>query len=129
MSKEIDKVEFPSPNEENGYDLFNLVLESDSNVYFHGTAQSVLESILKNGFHSTGDLPSSSFATKSKVSLGYACNARDKSSPTGVVIAVRFTAEQLGKLRQEGDAAYLDNPAMQPQILCYCEVPSDYNFV
>jgi hypothetical protein len=47
--------------------------------YFHGTAASNLESILKIGFRPTAALGSSSFARNSGLALGYACSKRSET--------------------------------------------------
>lgn len=40
----------PQPDEENGYRQFPAELEDNPNVFFHGTAEQNLASILANGF-------------------------------------------------------------------------------
>jgi hypothetical protein len=86
----ITKYPFGETNEENGYRLFPDELENDELVFFHGTAESNLESIVNDGFKIQGSLPSVSFAETSALAWKYASEARSTTSPNGCVIAVRF---------------------------------------
>src|SRR3712207_2304137 len=87
---QIKEYLFQGANEEGGYRLFPDELEDDEYVFFHGTAEGNLQSILENGFRIAGSLPSVSFARNSSLALRYACNSRSENSPRGCVIAVRF---------------------------------------
>ena len=117
---------FPSAPEETDYRIFPASLENDDRVFFHGTAEGNLASILSNGFRISGELPSVSFARNSSLSLGYACQARSTLSPNGVVIAVRY--EDLDKpfIIQEAFGLHVHCFSEPPKIIGYCVVPANY---
>lgn len=117
---------FPSAPEETDYRIFPASLENDGGVFFHGTAEGNLASILSNGFRISGELPSISFARNSSLSLGYACQARSTLSPNGVVIAVRY--EDLDKpfITQEAFGLHVYCFSEPPKIIGYCVVPANY---
>jgi hypothetical protein len=117
---------FPIAPEDADYRLFPVCLESDDHVFFHGTAEENLASILENGFRISGGLPSVSFGKDSSLPLSYACKARSKSSPNGVVIVVRYEdlTERFIKKEAFGLHVYCFNK--QPKIIGYCVVPGGY---
>lgn len=86
---------FETPTEHRDYAVFSEGFEKDPEIFFHGTGRNVLEAILEEGF--TPPAPpkaqSVSFSRTSGLALGYACDKRSDASPEGVVIAVRFSAE------------------------------------
>lgn len=119
---------FLETNEEKGYHLFPGELENDEHIFFHGTAEKNLESILESGFRISGNLSSVSFAKSSSLSLKYACEARNESSPRGVVIAVRFDCLSKPYIVQESFGLHVYNLDMQPHIVGYCFIPENYVF-
>lgn len=121
--------EFPWPNEEKGYCLFPDTLENNPEIFFHGTSESVLQSILNNGLQAPNILDSVSLATSSSPTVGYACSKRSNVSPNGVVIAVSFEEIGIDHLRCEGDVSYMDDLSQQPLIVGYCIVPKEYEHV
>jgi hypothetical protein len=112
--------------EENDYKLFPANLENDAHIFFHGTAEKNLCSIIKDGFRISGNLPSVSFANSSSLSLNYACNSRSEASPEGVVIAVRYEDVTLPYFRVESFGLHVDNMENQPTIVGFCVVPANY---
>ena len=120
---------FPTNPQDSNYRLFPLNLEEDPLVYFHGTAETSLSSILKQGFQFKCTLRSISFAKTSALPLRYACEKRSESSPNGCVIAVRYCEENLSKVVLEGEflTDFILDP--QPTIIGFCVVPARYQFV
>lgn len=119
---------FPAAPADTDYLLFPDSLERDDHVFFHGTAEGNLVSILANGFRISGELPSVSFARNSSLSLRYACEARSESSPSGVVIAVYYDNVVKPYIKQEvfGLHVYCFNEP--PKVIGYCVVPGNYVF-
>lgn len=117
---------FPVAPADTDYRLFQDSLENDEHVFFHGTAEGNLASILVNGFRVAGVLLSVSFARNSSLSLGYACNARNSSSPNGVVIAVRYESLDKPFIKQESFGLHVYCFSEQPEIVGYCVVPASY---
>ncbi len=117
---------FPAAPVDTRYRLFPDSFENDDHVFFHGTAEVNLASILSNGFRIAGKLPSVSFARNSSLSLGYACNARSDSSPNGVVIAVRYENLEKPFIKQEAFGLHVYCFSEQPKIIGYCVVPASY---
>ena len=121
--------EFPCAIEESGYQVFPDVLENDDHIFFHGTAETNLALILTKGFRISGNLRSVSFARNSSLSLKYACEARCKSSPKGVVIATKFDCLNKPNIVQESFGLHVCKFDVQPYIVGYCFVPADYVFI
>jgi len=119
---------FPSAPEENEYRIFPDDMENDGLIFFHGTAEKNLDSIVNNGFRISDNLPSVSFARNSSLSLRYACEVRDDSSPCGVVMAVRYDYLNERHIFQEGFGLHVYDLSVQPQIVGYCVVPENYVF-
>ena len=128
-NKPLQVYEFQRPNEEKGYCLFPDTLENNPKIFFHGTSESVLQSILDKGLQAPATLNSVSLATSSSPALGYACSKRSNVPPNGVVIAVSFEAIGIDHLRCEGDVSYMDDLSQQPLIVGYCIVPEEYAHV
>ena len=120
---------FPADPEASGYRVFPDDVEDDPHIFFHGTAESRLESILKDGFTIPGPLPSLSLARDSSLSLRYASEARSAKSPKGVVIAVRMDDVNRPGIVSEAFGLHLYTLEPQPVIVGYCIVPPDYNHV
>ena len=125
--KQPAQYHFAGASDANGYQIFPPEFEDDPSVFFHGTAASNLESILKIGFRPTAALGSSSFARNSGLALGYACSKRSETSPNGVVIMVRFADENAAGIRSEAFGLHLDDHRIQPLILGYCVIPASYS--
>lgn len=120
---------FPWPDQDKGYDLFPLELESDNLVFFHGTAKRNLCSIIDKGFVIPASLPSISFARRSGLALKYACEARSADSPEGCVLAVRLQCINKQGMKVEAFGLHVYKFDSQPVIIGYCVVPDDYLFV
>lgn len=118
---------FHGASDENEYRVFPVELETDSLVFFHGTAEENLPSILASGFRS-GSVPSVSFAKKSGLALRYACDARSTSG-RGVVIAVRFECLDDLRIVRESFGVHVYDATLQPRVVGYCFIPADYRFV
>jgi hypothetical protein len=124
----IQEYPFQGANEEVGYRLFPDELEDDDHVFFHGTAEENLQSIVDNGFRITGSLPSVSFARGSGLALQYACKARSDTSPNGCVLAVRFRYLTKPGITSEPFGIHVYKLDQQPMIIGYCIVPAGYVF-
>jgi hypothetical protein len=61
-STSIKEYPFNGANEENCYRLFPDEIENDEQVFFHGTAEGNLQSIIGDGFRIPDQLKSISFA-------------------------------------------------------------------
>jgi len=118
---------FLGADDEDNYRQFPDRLEDDRHVYFHGTAESNLKSIIDVGFQPTGTLASVSFAKASSLALRYACERR--AGANGCIIAVRFNCLTRTGLRVGPAVLHLDDLNLQPMIFGYCIVPADYDFV
>jgi hypothetical protein len=127
-SDEPREYPFPSAPERNEYRLFPDDMENDEHIFFHGTAEKNLASIVSYGFRISGDLPSVSFAKNSSLSLRYACEGRNDSAPCGVVLAVRYACLNKPGIVQESFGLHVYNFDEQPQIVGYCVVPASYVF-
>jgi len=121
------EIEFINPIEENDNQLFSRELETNHNVWFHGTSEESALLIIKIGFHPAKTLQSSSFARTSSPCIGFACDKRTNGG-RGAILAVRFDSVPMSGIRQNGDALYLDNHAIQPEIVAYCFIPETFIF-
>jgi hypothetical protein len=123
-------IDFPFrvPCESTRYCVFPEELEADPLVFFHGTAQGNLESIIENGFRPKHPLKSVSFSNRSNLCIGYACRSRNKLSPGGVVIAVRFPSLEGRRIVREQWGIYLFEMEFQPEVVGYCMIPATYQF-
>jgi len=117
-------VDAPSGN----YNVFPSALESDPDIYFHGTAASVLEPIIANGFRPAKTLSSVSFSATSSLALGYACETRP-ADEDGVVIAVRIETQNRAGIRKEAFGLHVDIIEPQPEIVGYCIIPASYRHI
>lgn len=124
-------IEYPflGARENNGYRVFPYELEDDPLVAFHGTARMHLPSILDHGFAFTRTLESLSFAKGSPLALKYACEARNSHSSDGCILAVRFDSLERPGIVVENSIIYVYNLDEQPNVIGYCVVPADYQFV
>ena len=120
---------FRPPSEDNGYCIFPEELEADPLVFFHGTAQGNLDSIIRHGFRPRPPLESVSFSDRSNLCIGYACNARSNYSPDGVVIAVRFSSLEGRRIVREQWGIYLYEVEFQPAIINYSIIPANYQYI
>lgn len=119
------EVPFGSPTEHNGYSPFQEPFAPSEGLVFHGTSEDAANSIIENGFHPTGELSSSSFATSSGLALGYACQKRGGGF-RGAILAVAFKSINAPGIRNEGSVVYLDDHSLQPEIIAVCYVPGIY---
>ena len=119
---------FNDPSER-GYLLFPDAMERSSDIFFHGTAETNLASILRIGFRIMGTLSSVSFAKNSDLSLRYACKARCESSPGGVVIAAKFYCVDAPHIDRQHFGLHVYHFDVQPHIVGYCIVPAEYVYL
>ena len=117
---------FPSAPNANAYRLFPDDMENDGFIFFHGTAEKNLAPIVNSGFIKPDNLSSISFARNSDLSLRYACEKRDGSSPCGVVLAVRYACLDKPYIVQEGFGLCVYDFSVQPRVIAYCIVPENY---
>lgn len=117
-------VDAPSGN----YNVFPKALENDPDIYFHGTAASVLKPIIANGFKPAKTLSSVSFSATSSLALGYACETR-AAGEDGVVIAVRIETDNRAGIRKEAFGVHVDKIEPQPEIVGYCIIPASYHHI
>lgn len=124
-------IEYPflGVSENNGYRVFPNELENDPLVAFHGTARVNLPSILDQGFAFTRTLKSLSFAKNSSLALSYACKARTSNSPDGCILVVRFDSLEKRGIGVEHSIIYVTKLDEQPEVIGYCIIPADYQFV
>lgn len=127
QSKEIPKWDLLTPNEENGYCLFQQELENDPLVFFHATPKRNFSSIISNGFRSaaslvTGELSSVSYAKQSSGCLAHIGNP---SAEDLVVFAVKFEDLSRQGIRVNPFDIHMYQD-IQPVILGYCEIPNGY---
>jgi hypothetical protein len=121
-----DILEYPfgTPGDHNEYRIFPDELEHDPEVFFHGTERRVLKAMVDEGFKlpPSERAQSASFSKTSGLALGYAAGR----GADGVVIAVRFGANNKSLRAHEpfGLHAYSFDP--QPEIVAYCIVPATY---
>ncbi|MNE13440.1 hypothetical protein D3C80_1062730 [compost metagenome] len=127
MSKEY---EFQALGEEYSYRQFPNELENDKNIYFHGTAEAHFDAIKQNGFLPKfgGSLDSISFAKNSSLALNYACEARNETSPNGIIIMVDIS-NIMPEVITGLDRSVIHLAAQfQPKIIGYCVIPKTYIF-
>lgn len=121
---DIPEYPFGSPGEHNGYRLFPDKMEHDPEVFFHGTDRRFLQSIADGGFRLP--LPdkaqSVSFARTSALALGYASGL----GADGVVIAVRFDADNRSARDEQAFGLHVYRFDPQPEIIGYCIVSATY---
>jgi hypothetical protein len=124
--------EYPlgTPGEHNNYRLFPAEWDTDPEIFFHGTESQVRQAIFDEGF----SLPppdkaqSVSFSRTCNLALSYACEKRSATSPDGVVIAVRFGADNKSVRAEESFGIHVTRFNPQPEIIGYCIVPGSYSF-
>jgi RNA:NAD 2'-phosphotransferase (TPT1/KptA family) len=124
----ITEYPFLGANAQNGYRVFPGPLENDQHVFFHGTAEANLKSIIANGFV-PGSLPSVSFASGSPLALRYACEARNVNSPSGCIIAVRFNDLTKPGIVVENFGIHVYKFHEPLEIIGYCIIPANYRYV
>lgn len=124
----MKQYEFPENIEEHEYQVFPSELENDPAIFFHGTSELAFNSIKKEGFLPTQQLPSVSFIKTSPLSLRYACECRSPESPNGVVIVVQFPINTIKGVRRENEFLYLEDMSKQPLVVGYCTIPSSYQY-
>ena len=125
---EVQELPFPTPSDQNGYQIFPDAWENDPNIFFHGTEDRVRQSILGEGFRfpPLGKAQSVSFSRTSDLALGYACRMRSAASPEGVVLAVKFGSGNRSVARSEHFGLHVDRFDPQPEIIGYIVVPAAY---
>lgn len=117
--------EFEKPTDRDAYRVFPAALENDSSVYFHGTSETFLDSIIAEGFKTPPSKVRPSFAAQSGLALGYACSKR--GSDCGCVIAVRFPNVEHSSLEHfMGGLHYSPSMGPQPEIIGFVIVPQSY---
>jgi hypothetical protein len=119
------------PTEDNGYCVFDPMLEEDKNVFFHMTPASNKESIISHGFKSskelsTGILESVSYAQRSSscfANLGHGFESER------VIFAVRFQPEALKEVAVNGLDIYVYKQHIQPEILGVVHLPKGFRLL
>lgn len=114
------------PTEENHYCLFAEELEKNPLVLFRADPQRNFDSIVTLGFRSAaslgiGGLRSVSYAKRSSLCLTH---IRTLEPEAYVVFAVEFDSLD-GVVVNDSDV-YVYDLSIQPRILGYCELPSDF---
>lgn len=126
------KVPFSAPAE-GGYLLFRDDWEQDELILFHGTSADAAKQIDNEGFRAPITLDSVSFSKSSALALKYACEQRSKESPDGCIIAVKYdTLDGLDVGPSVVHDYRLANDRRLrcgPNIVGYCCIPADYNFI
>jgi hypothetical protein len=126
---DIREYSFSSPGEHTGYRVFPDELEQEPEVFFHGTDRRFLKSIVADGFLKSivadgfrfpppDKARSVSFARNSSLPLGYASGL----GADGVVVAVRFNANNRSVRREESFGLHIDAFDPQPEIVGFCVV-------
>jgi hypothetical protein len=121
---DVPEYTFGSPGERNDYQLFPDEMERDPEVFFHGTDRCFLQSIVDGGFRlpPPDKAQSASFARTSALALGYASGL----GTDGVVIAVRFDADNRSARDEQAFGLHVYRFDPQPKIISYCIVPAAY---
>jgi hypothetical protein len=125
---------FPGATEDNGYCVFPADMEEDEHIFFHGTAATSLESIVKDGFKSQAELhvgPPTGRETNSitftRTSNPALAHGYDRYSPASFcIVAVRIN--DLSGVRHEVFGIYVDKPDLRPHPFAYCIVPANFVF-
>ena len=116
----------PTDTREKGLAEFLDLTKGDPTIYFHGTTETALLSILKEGFKLTTNLLSVSFAKESNFARDCAIRKCSGESQTGAVIAVRFNNTRARGIKVENNLLYLYDLTNQPQIIQYCRISKAY---
>lgn len=126
----IKEYKFLEVGEKNGFRQFSDELEDDENIYFHGTAEANFENIKLQGFQPRdgGNLETISLAKNSSTALRYACEARNKIFPNGMIILVDISDISPEKIKDFGKSVIHLNSIFQPEIIGYCVIPMSYLF-
>ena len=92
MKQEIPECGEVTPNEANGYSLFESQLEEDGHVFFHATPARNFYSIADNGLRSAMDLGSEGLSSVTYTKRSFSClsHLNNKVSEEYVVFAVWF---------------------------------------
>ena len=119
-----------TPGEHNNYRLFPAEWDTDPEIFFHGTEDRVRQAIFDEGFSlpSPDKAQSVSFSRTCNLALSYACGKRSEASPDGVVIAVRFGADNKSVKAEESFGLHVTRFDPQPEIIGYCTVPNAYSY-
>ena len=123
----VTEYRFETPREDRSFNIFPNELESDPNIFFHGTTDANRESIFNNGFRCEGELASISFSKTSNLALSYACK-KGGGLQDGCVLAVRFDSIP-DKAAREVSLMYIYEFNPQPTMMGYIVVPKDYKFI
>ena len=105
----------------------HLRLQSDS-LSFHPVHTQIRAFGPRDLHHAKGRGQSVSFSNRSNLCIGYACRSRNKLSPGGVVIAVRFPSLEGRRIVREQWGIYLFEMEFQPEVVGYCMIPATYQF-
>jgi len=121
MHEEITECGKVTPNEANGFSLFDPELEADDGVFFHATLARNFNAIVAHGFRSAESLghdglPSVTYAKRSFSCLAHLNN---EVSEEYVVFAVRFesVSEKAFEETSSDIKVFLDS--IQPKIICF----------
>lgn len=127
----VHKYEMTQLTEENRFCVFPSNLENDSEVFFHSTKASNFESIMKHGFRSAEDLNLGALKSVSYAKRSSSCfaNLGWSADEDLVIFAVRFTAEDLGKVIVNSADIHVHRKCIQPQILGYVSIPHGFSLL
>lgn len=126
MRSQYREIVFPGADEDRGYRIYPQDLEEDPAVFFHGTSERNLDSIIQNGFWLGPKSGSTSFAHQSDLALRWAADARKQVGEAGCVIAVRITNPTANGIRKEGFGVDVWSLAAMPTPEAFCIIPSNY---
>lgn len=136
--KLMKKHQFPLSIIDTDYKVFPNELEDDQGILFHGTKATNFKSILQDGFRSAADLNSDldnsdnlgsvSYAKQSTGSLHAICTNPDygKTGFKFVIFAVKFETLNSPKIRINPSDIHVFDKEIQPKIIGYCCIPTDY---
>lgn len=126
---DIKQFHLTHPTAENGFCIFGREFEDDPEVFFHGTAATNFDSILKKGFLSAYELFSQGLESVSyaKRSSGFFANLGCIAKEDLVIFVVRFTPADLKKVVDNPSDIHVYNRSLQPDILGYIWLPEGFN--
>lgn len=125
---DVEIIPFPDEPAAQAYLVFPARMENNPNVFFHGTEERVLNSIMKQGFRipPKPKAQSVSFASSCGAALAFACNRRRTSTGQGCIIAVQYDDLTRKGLRVEPGALHDYTLTSPPTIIAVCTVPAGY---
>jgi hypothetical protein len=126
MRSRCREIVFPGADEALGYRIYPHDLEDDPAVFFHGTSERNLDSIIQHGFWLGPRSGSTSFAHNSELALRYAADARKQVGEAGCVIAVRIPDATAHGMRKEAFGVDVWDLSAMPTVEAFCIIPANY---